>query len=233
MQQVNRALREGVTRRGMVIWGRKLLLRSWGNHNPSGTGCIQHIWGLRRPARLWDFGWKEKWHEANQWAKDRWWEVLNYGWETHENGRYRDFPGSPVDCKEVWAPKNWCLWTVLLEKTLENPCDCKEIKPINPKGNQPWIFIGRTGAEAEAPISHLIETANSLKMSLMLGKDWRQREKGLAEGEMVRQHHRLNGHESEQTPGDSEGQGSLVCCSPWPTKSQTWISNWTITTTSG
>ena len=142
------------------------------------------------------------------------WEVLNYRWGTYGNGKPRDFPGSPVDHKEVWAPKNWGLWTVVLEKTLESPLDCKEIKLVNPKVNHPWIFIGRTGAEAEAPISHLIQTANSLKKTLMLGKDWKLKEKRAAEGETVRQHHKLTGHQSEQTLGDSEGQGSLACCSP-------------------
>ena len=100
-----------------------------------------------------------------------------------------------------------------------SPLDCKEIKPVNPKGNQPWIIIGRTDAEAETPIFWPPDTKSQLiGKDPNAGKDWRQKEKRAAQGEMVRQHHRLNGHEFEQTPGDSEGQGSLVYCSPWGCK---------------
>ena len=98
--------------------------------------------------------------------------------------------------KEGWAPKNWCFWTVVLEKTLESPLDYKEIKPVNPKGTQAWIFIGRT--DAEAPIfSHLIQRANLLERTLT-GKDWRQKKKGTAEDEMLGWYHWFNGHEFEQ-----------------------------------
>ena len=103
-----------------------------------------------------------------------------------------------LDLKEIWVPKNWCFWTIVLEKTLDNPLDRKEIKPVNPKGNQPWIFIGRTDAEAEAPIR-----AYSLERTL-IGKDWEQEEKAVTEDEMAGWHHQLSGHEFEQTPGDSE-----------------------------
>ena len=121
------------------------------------------------------------------------------------------------DYKEIWAPKNWCLWTVVLEKTLESPSESKEIKPVNPKGNQSWIFIGRTDAEAETPIfGHLIQRTDSLVKTLMLaGRDWRQEENRMTEDEQVGWHHRLYGHEFEQAPGVGDGQGSLVCCSPW------------------
>ena len=110
---------------------------------------------------------------------------------------------------------NICHPIVVLEKTPESPLDCKEIKPVNTKGNQPWIFIGRTDAETQA----LILWPPDVKSWLTgkdpdAGKDWRQ-EKGMTEDEMVGWHHWLNGHEFEQTPGDSEGQGSLACCSPW------------------
>ena len=121
-----------------------------------------------------------------------------------------------LDHQEGWAPKTWCFQTVVLEKTLESPLDSKKIKPINFKGNQPWIFIARTGAEAEAPIPW-----PPYAESWLIGKDpdaekdWRQEEKGVTEDKMVEWHHWLNGHEFEQTPGDSEGQGSLACCSPW------------------
>ena len=89
--------------------------------------------------------------------------------------------------KESWVPKNWCFWTVVLEKTLESPSDSKEIKPVNPKGNQPWILIGRTDAEAEAPILWLPDAKNWLiGKDPDAGKDWRPKEKGAAEDELVR-----------------------------------------------
>ena len=124
--------------------------------------------------------------------------------------------------------KNWCFWTVVLEKTLQSPLDCK-IKPDNPKGNQSWIFIGRTDAEAEAPIPWPPDAKSWLiGKDSDAGKDWRQ-EKEMTEGEMMGWHHRLNGHEFEQAPGDGEGQGGLACFSPWVAKSWTRLSDWTIT----
>ena len=98
-----------------------------------------------------------------------------------------------LDCEKSWAPKNWCFWTVVLEKTLESPLDCKEIKPVNPKGNQSWIFIGRTDAEAEAPVLWPPDAKNWLiGKDPGAGKDWRQEEKGTTEDEMVGWHHQLN-----------------------------------------
>ena len=121
-----------------------------------------------------------------------------------------------LDHKEGWALKNWCLPTVVLEKTLESPLNYKEIQPVHPKGNQPWIFIWRTDAKAEAPILWPPDAKNLfIGKDPDAGKDWRQEEKGAIENEMVGWHHQLNGHEFEQTSGDSERQGSLVCCSPW------------------
>ena len=121
-----------------------------------------------------------------------------------------------LDCEEGWAPKNWCFWTVVLEKTLESPLDFKEIQPVNPKGNQFWIFIGRTDAEAEAPVLWPPDANNWLTgKDPDVGKDWRQEEKGTTEDEMVGWHHQLNEHEFEQVPGVGDGQGSLVCFSPW------------------
>ena len=97
--------------------------------------------------------------------------------------------------KESWALKNWCIWSVVLEKTLKSPLDCKEIKPINPNGNQPCIFTGRTDAEAETPILWTPDAMKWLwKKDLDAGKDWRQQEKGTTEDEMVGWHHRLDGH---------------------------------------
>ena len=120
-----------------------------------------------------------------------------------------------LDCKESWALKNWCFWTVVLEKPLESPLDSKDIKPINPKGNQSWIFIGRTDAEAETPILWPLYSKNwFIGKDPDAGKDWRQEEKRMTEDETVGWHHRLSGHELEQAPGVGDGQASLVCCSP-------------------
>ena len=101
------------------------------------------------------------------------------------------------DYKESWAPKNWCFWTVVLEKTLDSPLDCKEIKPVNPKGNQPWIFIGKTDVEAEAPILWPPDVKSIIGKDPHAGKDWRQEEKGTTEDEMVGWHHWLDGREFE------------------------------------
>ena len=120
-----------------------------------------------------------------------------------------------LDHKEGWASKNRCFWNVVLEKTLESSLDCK-IKPGNSKGNRPWIFIGRTDAEAEVPILWPPDAKNWLIWkNPNAGKDWRWEEKGITEDKMVGWRHRLNGQEFEQAPGDGEGQGSLECCSPW------------------
>ena len=108
--------------------------------------------------------------------------------------------------KEGWAPKNWCFQTVVLEKTLESPLDGKEIKPINPKGNQPWIIIGKTDAETEASIFWPCDANKQLiGKDPDAGKDRRQEEKGMTEDQVVGWHHRLNGHESEKALGDGEG----------------------------
>ena len=135
-----------------------------------------------------------------------------------------------LDHKESWVWKNWCFCTVVLEKTLESPLDCKEIKSVNPKGTQSWIVIGRTDAEAEAPILWLPDAKNWLTgKDPDAGKDWRQEDKGMSEDEMVRWHHQLNWHEFVQAPGVGDGQGSLACCSPRGCKESgmTERPNWT------
>ena len=110
-----------------------------------------------------------------------------------------------LDHKEGWAPKNWWFQTLVLEKTLKSPLDNKEIKPVNPKGNQSWIFIGRTDAEAEAPILWPPDVKSWLTgKDPDAGKDWMQQEKGVTKDEMVGWHHWLNEHEFKQTPGDTE-----------------------------
>ena len=134
-----------------------------------------------------------------------------------------------LDCEESWALKNWCFWTVVLEKTLEGPLDCKEIQPVHPKGDQSWLFIGRNDAKAETPVLwHLMQRADSLEKT-DAGKDWGQEEEGTTEDEMAGWHHRLNGCEFEWTPGDGDGQGGLACCDSWGRKESdtTERLNWT------
>ena len=118
-----------------------------------------------------------------------------------------------LDRKEGWALKNLCFWTVVLEKTLESPLDCKEIQSIHPKGNQSWIFIERIDAEAETPVLWPPDVKNWLiGKDPDAGKDWRRRQK---EDEMVGGHHWLAGHDFEQAPGVGNGQEALACCNPW------------------
>ena len=137
-----------------------------------------------------------------------------------------------LDCEESWALKNWWFWTVVLEKTLESPLDCKEIQTVHPKGDQPWVFIGRTDAEAETPILWLPHAK-----SWLIEKDpdarrgWGQEEKGTTEDEMAGWHHRLDAHEFGWTPGVGDGQGGLVCCDSWGHKESDMTErlNWTET----
>ena len=134
-----------------------------------------------------------------------------------------------LDHKEGWAlKKNWCFWTEVLEKTLESPLECKETQPVYPKGDLSWVFIGRTDAEAETPILCPPNWKNWLiGKDPDAGKDWRQREKGMTEDEMVGWHHRLDGHEFEQARVwvmHREAWGAAVhgVANSW-----TWLSNWT------
>ena len=129
-----------------------------------------------------------------------------------------------LDYIESWAPKNWCFWTTVLEKTLESPLDSKEIQPVHPKGHQPWIFIGRSDTEAEIPILWPPDVNYWLIWKDPdAGKDWRLKEKGMTEDEMVEWHHRLNGDKFEQALGIDDGQGSLVCCSSRGGHDSNWI----------
>ena len=135
-----------------------------------------------------------------------------------------------LDGEESWAPKNWCFWTVVLEKTLESPLDCKEIQPVHPKGDQSWGFIGRTDAEAETPILWPPDAKSWLiGKDPSAGRDWGQEEKGTTKDEMAGWHHRLDGHEFEWTPGVGDGQGDLACCDLWGHKEwdRTERLNWT------
>ena len=111
-----------------------------------------------------------------------------------------------LDCEESWAPKNWCFWAVVLEETLESPLDCKEIQPVHPKGDQSWVFIGRTDAEAETPVLWPPHAKYWLVgKDLDAGRDWEQEKKWMTEDEMTGWHHRLNGHEFEKTPSVCDG----------------------------
>ena len=135
-----------------------------------------------------------------------------------------------LDCEESWALKNGCFWTVVLEKTLDSPLDCKKIQPVHSKGDQPWVFFGRNDAKAETPVfwpphvkSWLIGKDSDA------GRDWGQEEKGTTEDEMAGWHHWLDGREFEWTPGVGDGQGGLACCDLWGCKESdtTERLNWT------
>ena len=135
-----------------------------------------------------------------------------------------------LDHKEGWAPKNWCFQSVVLEKTLESPLELKEIQPVNPKGNQSWVLIGRTDAETETLILWLPDVKNWLIWKEPdAGKDWRQEEKGTTEDEMVGWHHQLDGHGIGWTLGIGDGQGGLACCGSWGCKESDMTErlNWT------
>ena len=135
-----------------------------------------------------------------------------------------------LDCEEGWALKNWCFWTVVFEKTLESPLDCKETQPVHSEGDQPWIFFGGNDAEAETPVLW----PPHAKIWLIgkdsdAGRDWGQEEKGTTEDEMAGWHHWLDRRESEWTPGVGDRQGGLVCCDSWGCKESdtTERLNWT------
>ena len=135
-----------------------------------------------------------------------------------------------MDDKESWVPKNWCFWTVVLEKTLESPLDCKEIQPIASKGDRSLVFIGRTDAKAETPILQPSHVKSWLIGKYSdAGRDWRQEEKGTTENEMAGWHHWLDGCESEWTPGVGDGQGGLACYESWGHKESDMTEqlNWT------
>ena len=150
--------------------------------------------------------------------------IVNYGFSCGHVWMWE------LDYKESWVPKNWCFWNVVLEKTLESPLDCKEIQLVHPKGDQFWVFFGRTDVEAETPILWLPDAKSWLiRKDPDAGKDWGQEEKGDIEDEMAGWHHWLDGHGFGWTLGVGDGQGSLVCCSPWSHKESdtTERLNWT------
>ena len=124
--------------------------------------------------------------------------------------------GCELDYKESWVPKNWRFWTVVFEKILQSPLDCKEIQPVHSKGDQSWVFIGRTDVEAETPILWPPDVKSWLIWKDPdAGKDWGQEEKGTTEDKLAGWHHWLNGHGFGWTLGVGDGQGGLACCSSW------------------
>ena len=135
-----------------------------------------------------------------------------------------------LDYEENWAPKNWCFWTVVLEKTLESPLNYKKIQPVHPKGDQPWVFFGRNDDNAETPILWPPHVKSWLiGKDPDAGRDWGQEEKETTEDEMAGWRQRLDGHKFEWTPGVGDGQGGLVCCDSWSRKESdtTERLNWT------
>ena len=133
-----------------------------------------------------------------------------------------------LDYKESWMPKNWFFWTVVLDKTLESPLDCKEIQPVHPEGDQSWVFIGRTDAETETPVLWPPDAKNWLIWKDPdAGRDWGQEEKGTTEDEMVGWHHWLDGHGFGWTRGVDDRQGGLACCGSRGCKESDMTGNWT------
>ena len=161
------------------------------------------------------------------WLSD--WSELPPGPSSHDYG----FSSGHVwmwelDYKEGWVTKNWCFWTVVLEKTLESSLDCDEIQPVHPKGDQFWVFIGRTDVKTKTPILWPPDAKSCLIWKVPdARKDLGQEEKGMTEDERAGWHHRLDGHEFGWTPGVGDGQGGLACCDSWGRKECTWLSDWT------
>ena len=173
--------------------------------------------------------WKKSYDQARQHIKKQRHYFANKGLYSQSYG----FSSSHIQIwelhhKESWVVKNWCFWTMVLDKIFESPSCCKEIIPVNPQENQSWIFIGRT--DAEVPILWPPD-ANSwlIRRDPDAGKDWRQEEKGMTENEIIRWHHRLDSLEFEQAPGVGDGQGSQACCRPWSHKESDTAErlNWT------
>ena len=174
--------------------------------------------------------WKKSYDKPREHIKKQRHYIVNQGLSSQRYGFSRSHVWMwELDNKKSWASKSWFHQTEVLERTLESSLDSKEIKWANPKRNQPWIFIERIDTETETPILWLPDVKNWLTgKDPDAGKDWRQEEKGTTEEKMVGLHYQVNGHESEQTLGDSEGQGSLMCCSLWSHKEldmTEWLNN--------
>ena len=175
--------------------------------------------------------WKKSYDQARQHIKKQIHYFVNKGPSSQGYGFSRGHVWMwELDCKESWAPINWCFWTMVLEKTLGSPLDCKEIQPVHSKGDQSWVFIRRTGVEAEILVLWPPDAKSWLIWKVTdAGRDWGQEEKGTTEDEMAGWHHWLDGRESEWTLGVGDGQGGLACCGSWGRKESdtTERLNWT------
>ena len=199
-------------------------ITSWQIDGETVETVTDYFLGLQNHYRWWVQPWNEKtlvpWKKSYDKSRQHIKKQRHYFANKGASSQGRGFPSGHVWTWEVnhkasWAPKNWCFWTVVLEKTLESPLDCKEIQPVHPKGNQSWIFIGRTDAEAKAPALWPPNAKNWLiGKNPDAGRGWSQEEEGMTEDEMVGWHHPLDGREFEQVLGIGEGQGGLACCSP-------------------
>ena len=204
------------------IWFCYFKANRWGNN---GNSDRLYFLGLQNQCRWWLQPWNQKtlapWKKSCDQPGQHIKKQRRYFANKSLYSQSYSFSSSHVwmwelDYKESWVPKNWCFWTVVLENIPESPLGCKEVRQIHPKGNKSWIFIGRTDAEAEAPILWPPDAKNWLiGKDPDAGKESRQEEKEMTEDEMVRWHHQLYGHEFEQAPGVGDRQGSLACCSPW------------------
>ena len=174
--------------------------------------------------------WKKSYDQCRQHIKKQRCYFANKGPSSQSYGFSSSYVWMwELDYKENWVPNNWCFWTVVLEKTLESPLDCKEIQPVHPKGDQSWVFFGRTDAEAGTPILWTPDVKNWLIWKDPdAGKDWRWEDNGRTGDEIVGWHYQLDAREFEQALGVGDGQGILVCCSPWSCKElgrNEWL-NW-------
>ena len=175
--------------------------------------------------------WKKSYDKSRQHSKKQIHCFANKGLSSQGYGFFSGHVWMwELDCEESWGPKICCFWTVVLEKALESPLDCKEIQPVHPKVDQSWVFIGRIDVEVETPILWPPDAKSWLIwQDPGAGKDWGQEEKGTTENEMVGWHHRLNGHGFGWTLGVGDGQGGLACCGSWSHKeldTTEWL-NWT------
>ena len=201
------------------------MANSWGNNENSD---IFYFIGLQNYCEWWlqswneemPAPWKKNYDQPRQHIKRQRHHFANKGPSSQTYVFFSSYVCLwELDHKDGWVLENWFFWMVVLEKTLESPLDCKEIRSVNPKRNQPWILTRSTDTEAELPILWPPDAKNWLiGKDPDAEKDWRQEEKGMTEDEMVGWHHWLNGHEFEQILGDRGGQGSLACCSPWGCK---------------
>ena len=204
----------------------------WGNF---GNSVRLYFFGLQNHSRWWLqktlTPWKESFDQPIQHIKKQRHYFANKGPSSQGYG----FSSSHVwmwelDCEDSWMPKNWCFWTVVLEKTLESSLDCKEIQPVHSEGDQSWVFTGRNDAKAETLVLWPLHAKSWLiGKNSDAGRVWGQEEKGTTEDEMAGWHHRLDGCEFDWTPGVGDGQGGLACCDSWRGKESDtteWL-NWT------